>query len=382
VKPGQQIQLAIFGANGPLSNPPTNFIWMRYAKLDFYKSAAPAVPLALTTAEVNVEIVRLDPAMDAIVGPNPKIFKLAEGFKFTEGPVWVHDGKYLLFSDPNSNIIYKYTPNGTNAGKLEVFRTPSGYSGADIAEYGQPGSNGLALDAQGRLTINEHGNHRVSRIEKDGKETALADRYKGKRLNSPNDLVYRSDGALFFTDPPFGFPKFYKDPRKALPFSGVYSIYKGKLQLLSTELSGPNGIAFSPDEKYLYVGNWYDANLYTNGKADEKKIVVMRFEVNADATVSNGKVFFDMTGAKGEDAIDGIKVDQQGNLYVSGPGGLWVISSEGKHLGTIIAPKHPHNMAWGDDDNKTLYLCARSGLYKMRLNIPGAPAITPSMSSR
>jgi gluconolactonase len=371
VKPGQQIQLAVFGANGPLSNPPTNFIWMRYAKLDFYKSAAPAVPLALTPAEVNVEAVRLDPAMDAIVGPNPKIFKLAEGFKFTEGPVWVREGNYLLFSDPNSNIIYKYMPDGNNSGKLEIFRTPSGYSGADIAEYGQPGSNGLALDPQGRLTINEHGNHRVSRLEKDGKVAVLADRYKGKRLNSPNDLVYRSDGALFFTDPPFGFPKFYKDPRKELPFSGVYSIYKGKLQLLSTELSGPNGIAFSPDEKYLYVGNWYDANLYTNGKADEKKIVVMRFEVNADATVSNGKVFFDMTGAKGEDAIDGIKVDQQGNLYVSGPGGLWVISAEGKHLGTIIAPKHPHNMAWGDEDGKTLYLCARSGLYRMRLNIAG-----------
>lgn len=381
VKPGQQIQLAIFGANGPLSNPPTNFIWMRYAKLEFYRNA-PAVPLALTPAEVNVEVVRLDPVMDTIVGPNPKIFKLAEGFRFTEGPIWVRAGNYLLFSDPNSNTIYKYTPNGSDAGSLEVFRTPSGYSGADIAEYGQPGSNGLTLDAQGRLTINEHGNHRVSRLEKDGKLTVLADRYKGKRLNSPNDLVYRSDGALFFTDPPFGFPKFYKDPRKELPFSGIYSIYKGKLQLLSTELSGPNGIALSPDEKYLYVGNWYDANLYTNGKADEKKIVVMRFDVNVDATVSNGKVFFDMTGAQGEDAIDGIKVDQQGNLYVSGPGGLWVISSEGKHLGTIIAPKHPHNMAWGDDDNKTLYLCARSGLYRMRLNIPGSPAITPSMSSR
>ncbi|MGH7598592.1 MAG: SMP-30/gluconolactonase/LRE family protein [bacterium] len=371
VKPGQQIQLAIFGANGPLSNPPTNFIWMRYAKLEFYKNNVPAVPLALTPAEVNVEVVRLDPAMDAIVGPNPKIFKLAEGFKFTEGPIWVREGNYLLFSDPNSNIIYKYMPDGNNTGKLEVFRTPSGYSGADIAEYGQPGSNGLTLDPQGRLTINEHGNHRVSRLEKDGKVTVLAARYKGKRLNSPNDLVYRSDGALFFTDPPFGFPKFYKDPRKELPFSGVYSIYKGKLQLLSTELSGPNGIALSPDEKYLYVGNWYDANLYTNGKKDEKKIVVMRFGVNADATVSNGKVFFDMTGAKGEGAIDGIKVDQQGNLYVSGPGGLWVISSEGEHLGTINAPKHIHNMAWGDDDGKTLYLCARSGLYRMRLNIPG-----------
>jgi gluconolactonase len=265
-----------------------------------------------------------------------------------------------LFSDPNSNIIYKYKPNGTEPGKLEVFRTPSGYSGADIAEYGQPGSNGLTLDPQGRLTINQHGNHRVARLEKDGSETVLADRFEGKRLNSPNDLVYRSDGTLYFTDPPFGFPRFFEDPRKELPFSGIFSIYKGRLQLISKDLSGPNVIAFSPDERYLYVGNW-----------DEKKKVVMRYEAKADGTLTNGRVFFDMTSAPGEDALDGIKLDQQGNLYVSGPGGLWVISREGKHLGTIIAPKHPHNMAWGDDDGKTLYLCARTGLYRIRLNITG-----------
>jgi gluconolactonase len=363
VKPGQQIQLAVFGVNGPLSNPPTNFIWVRYAKLEFYQGVKG--PLALTPSEVNVQIVRNDPAIDSITGPNPKIFKLAEGFKFTEGPVWVSDGGYLLFSDPNSNIIYKYTPNGNLSGKLDVFRTPSGYAGADIAEYGQPGSNGLTLDPQGRLTINQHGNRRVIRLEKDGSETVLADRYEGTRLNSPNDLVYRSDGTLFFTDPPFGLPKFFDDPRKELAFSGVYSLYKGKVQLVSRDFTGPNGIAFSPDEKYLYVGNW-----------DEKKKVVWRYEVTADGRLENGRLFFDMTSAKGEDAIDGIKVDQAGNLYVSGPGGLWVLSPEGKHLGTIIAPQHIHNMAWGDEDGKTLYLCARSGLYKMRLNIPGVrPAI-------
>ncbi len=355
VKPGQQIQLAVFGINGPISNPPTNFIWMRYAKLEFYKGSR--VPIAVTPQEVNVEVVRLDPKMDAIFGPNPKIFKLAEGFKFTEGPIWVNNGGgYLLFSDPNSNIIYKYTSDG----QLSVFREPSGYSGADIVEYGQPGSNGLTLDQEGRLTINEHGNHRVTRIEKDGTVTVLAESYEGKRLNSPNDLVYRSDGTLYFTDPPFGLPRFFDDPRKELPFSGVYSIHKGKLQLVSKDLTGPNGIAFSPDEKYLYVGNW-----------DENKKVVMRYEANAEGTLSSGKVFFDMTGAPGEDALDGIKVDQEGNLYVSGPGGLWVISPEGKHLGTIIAPKHIHNMAWGDEDGKTLYLCARGTLYRMKLNIPG-----------
>ena len=354
VKPGQKIQIAVFGANGPLSNPPTNFIWMRLAKLDFYRGERG--PVAITPSEVNVEVIRKDPAINEIVGPNPKIFKLAEGFQFTEGPMWVRDGGYLLFSDPNANTQYKYTKDG----ELTVFRHPSGYSGADIAEYGQPGSNGLTLDQQGRLTINEHGNRRVTRLEKDGSLTVLADRYEGKRLNSPNDLVYRSDGTLYFTDPPFGLPKFFDDPRKELPFSGVFSLQNGKLQLVTTDLTGPNGIAFSPDEKYLYVTNW-----------DEKKKVVMRYESHADGTASNGKVFFDMTSAPGEDALDGMKVDQRGNLYVSGPGGLWIISPEGKHLGTVIAPKHPHNMAWGDDDGKTLYLCARSGLYKMRLNIPG-----------
>lgn len=354
VRPGQQIQLAVFGMNGPISNPPTNFIWMRYAKLEFYKGST--VPIAVTPQEVNVEVIRLDPAMDAIVGPNPKIFKLAEGFKFTEGPIWVRHGGYLLFSDPNANTIYKYTKDG----HLSVFKEKSGYAGADVAEYGQPGSNGLTLDREGRLTINEHGNRRVTRMENDGRTTILADRYEGKHLNSPNDLVYKSDGTLYFTDPPFGLPKLFADPRKELPFSGVYSLHEGKLQLISKDLSGPNGIALSPDEKYLYVGNW-----------DEKKKVVMRYEAKADGSVSNGQVFFDMTTAPGEDAIDGVKVDQQGNLYVSGPGGLWVISPAGKHLGTIKAPRHIHNMAWGDEDGKTLYLCARSGLYRMRLNIPG-----------
>ncbi len=354
VKPGQRIQLAIFGINGPLSNPPTNFIWMRYARLHFQRG--PAGPLAVTPQEVNVEIVRKNRAIDAIVGPNPKIFKLAEGFQFTEGPVWHPGLEALLFSDPNSNVIYKYSKDA----QLSVFRTPSGYAGEDIAEYRQPGSNGLALDAEGRLTINEHGNRRVSRLEKDGRVEVLADRYGGKRLNSPNDLVYRSDGTLFFTDPPFGLPNVFDDPRKELSYSGVYAVRDGNVRLLTKELSGPNGIAFSPDQRFLYVGNW-----------DEKRKVVMRYEVAEGGTVSNGRVFFDMTNAPGEDAIDGIKVDVNGNLYVSGPGGLWVISPLGQHLGTILVPRHVHNMAWGDVDGRTLYLCARDRLYQIRLNVAG-----------
>jgi gluconolactonase len=356
VQPGQKIQLAIFGANGPLSNPPTNYIWMREAKLEFYKGGV--VPVAITPSEVNVEIIRKDPALDAIVPPNPKIFKLAEGFKFTEGPGWDRQGGFLLFSDPNNNTIYKYSPEEN--GQLVVFRDKSGYEGADIAEYGQPGSNGLTFDQEGRLTINQHGNRRVVRLEPDGQLTVLADKFDGKRLNSPNDLVYRSDGTLYFTDPPFGLPKFFKDPRKELPFSGVFAAKDGKIMLVSKDLTGPNGLAFSPDEKFFYVDNW-----------DDHKKIVMRYEVNADGTLKNGKVFFDMTSAGTEDALDGMKIDKAGNLYVSGPGGLWILSPEGKHLGTIIPPKHPHNFAWGDADGKTLYMCARSGLYRMKLNIEG-----------
>jgi gluconolactonase len=355
VQPGQSLQLAVFGANGPLSNPPTNYIWMRTARLAFYPGATG--PIAVEPQEVNVEVQRLDPAIDTIVPPNAKLYKLAEGFRFTEGPVWVSgDGGYLLFSDPNANTIYRYTADG----RLSVFRHPSGYAGADIAEYRQPGSNGLTLDARGRLTIDQHGNRRVIRLEPDGTETVLADRYQGKRLNSPNDLVYRSDGALYFTDPYFGLPKFDQDPRKELPFSGVYRVKDGAVELLTDELRGPNGIAFSPDERFLYVGDW-----------DERHKVVMRYPVRADGRLDAGEVFFDMTAAPGEDAIDGIKVDVEGNLYVSGPGGLWILSPEGRHLGTVLAPRHPHNMAWGDAHGRTLYLAAGSTLYRMPLNIAG-----------
>lgn len=349
VMPGQRIQLAVFGVNGPISNPPTNYIFMRYARLRF--GAGDGGPVAIEPSESNVEVLRLDPALDAIVPRNLKVFKLAEGFQFTEGPVWNRKEGALYFSDPNANTIYRY-----GDGKLSRFREKSGYSGADIAEYGQPGSNGLTYDGAGRLTINEHGNRRVSRLEANGRTTVLADRFEGKRLNSPNDLVYRSDGALFFTDPPFGLPKFFDDPRKELAFSGVYSVQEGRLQLLTKELSGPNGIAFSPDEKFLYVGNW-----------DAKRKVLMRYPVRPDASVGPGELFFDMTAAAGEDALDGIKVDRMGNLFVSGPGGLWVLSAAGKHLGTIVTAKHAHNFAWGDPDGNALYLCARDALYRMPL---------------
>jgi gluconolactonase len=352
VRPGQEIQLAIFGINGPISQSPTNYIFMRYARLEFYPGAWS--PVAVAPREVNVRVLRLDPTLDEIVPKNPKLFKLAEGFTFVEGPVW-QDGS-ILFSDPNENCIYQYSADG----RLSIFRKNSGYAAADIDRYRQPGSNGLTLDAKGRLTISEHGNRRISRHETDGSVTVLTDRYSGKRLNSHNDLVYKSDGSLYFTDPPFGLPGMDQDPEKELDFSGIFRLKNGKLELLSKELKGPSGIAFSPDEQFLYVGNW-----------DSKKKVVMRYPVLADGALGNGKIFFDMTAGPHSEAIDGIKVDVKGSVYVSGPGGMWILSAAGKHLGTVIAPRPIHNFAWGGNDGKTLYLTATDKLYRMPLMVEG-----------
>jgi gluconolactonase len=353
-RPGQQFQIAVFGMNGPVSSPPSNFVWVRSATLDFYK------PGRLRVGEpVETEIVRLDPSLDSIIASGTKIEKLADGFGFTEGPVWVPGGEgldgYLLFSDPNNNTIYRWS----NDGQVSVFRSHSGYGGVDIGEYGQPGSNGLALDPQGRLTIAEHGNRRVTRLETNGQITVLADRFEGKRLNSPNDLVYRSDGALFFTDPPFGLPKFHDDPRRELPHTGVYALIDGKLKLVSTDLAGPNGIAFSPDEKFLYVSNW-----------DVRRKIIKRYEVAADGMLFNGSVFADLTSQPGEEALDGLKLDRAGNVFVSGPGGVWIFASSGKPLGLIKGPELPANFAWGDADNATLFLCGRSGLYRVKTISP------------
>jgi gluconolactonase len=349
-RPGQEIQLAVFGINGPISRPPENFIWVRSAVLDFYRPGQVGA-----SAVMPARVVRLGPALDRILPRGATIEKLAGGFQFIEGPVWHPDG-YLLFSDPNANTIYRWTPEGS----VSVFRTHSGYTGADIGEYHQPGSNGLTLDREGLLTINEHGNRRVTRLERTGQITVLADRYEGKRLNSPNDLVYRSDGTLYFTDPPFGLPKAFDDPRKELGFSGVYMVKDSQVTLLTKELSGPNGIAFSPDERYLYVDNW-----------DLRRKVLMRYDVNPDGTIAGGKVFHDFTRLPEPVALDGIKVDQQGDVYVSAPGGVWILSPAGKPLGRIVPPEHDANFTFGDADGRSLYLTASTGLYRVRVNVPG-----------
>jgi gluconolactonase len=339
-RPGQRFQLAVFGINGPISASPRNYIWMRTATLDFY-----AAERALAGEEAPL---RVEGNLDGIVPADARLERVAAGFEFTEGPVWARDGA-LLFSSPNTNVIYRWTP----AGRVTVFRPKSGYTGADIGRYHQPGSNGLTFDPEGRLTICQHGNRRVLRVNPHGDTTVLADSYAGKRLNSPNDLVYRSDGTLFFTDPPFGLP----DPSESeLGFAGVYCVDGGRVELVTDELEGPNGIAFSPDERFVYVGNWQD----------DRKIVWRH-----DLDRGEGEVFFDMTDAPGEDAIDGLKVDREGNLWVCGPGGIWVLSPAGEHLGTLRIPEAPHNLAWGDEDARGLYVTALTGVYHLRVAIPG-----------
>jgi gluconolactonase len=349
-RPGQRFVVAVFGINGPISASPRNYIWMRSATLDVY-----AAGRAAAAWEAPVAVTCAGEGLAAILPDVPRLEQVAGGFDFTEGPVWSPDGA-LLFSSPNTNVIYRWSPAGT----VEVFRPKSGYAGLDIGRHHQPGSNGLTFDPEGRLVICQHGERRVLRVEPHGNTTVLADRFGGRRLNSPNDLVVRSDGTLFFTDPPFGLPGGFDDPARELPFSGVFRARDGEVALVTGELEGPNGLAFSPDERFLYVGNW-----------DPGRKIVMRYPVDERGDAGPGELLFDMTGADGEDAIDGIKVDVAGNLYVCGPGGIWILSPDGAHLGTLALPEAPHNLAWGDADGRTLYVTALTGVYRMRLRIPG-----------
>lgn len=355
-KPGEHFSIAILGINGTIGKLPDNYIWVRNAVIDFYKDG---LPVNDSWKDIG-KIYTLDEKLNSILSAGTKVEKVADGFSFTEGPVWHPDG-YLLFSDPNTNTIYRYNPANHN---VTVYMSHSGYTGADIGDYGQPGSNGLAIDKEGRLIIDQHGNRRVIRIEKKGPVTVLADNIDGKRFNSPNDVVLKSDGSVYFTDPPYGLPAFFNDPAKELGYSGIFRIKEGKVSVVSKDLGGPNGLAFSPDEKYFYATNWDIRDIHHTK-------TLWRYEVNEDGTLKNGKVLADWNLTEDDEALDGMKVDKEGNLFVSAPGGLWILDAAGKVLGKIVTPERPANMAWGDADGKTLYLTAHSSLYKIRVNTGG-----------
>src|SRR5579871_2837123 len=262
-------------------------------------------------AQTSGQVIRLDPGLDKLISPSAQIEKVADGFGFLEGPVWVHSSApgSLIFSDIPANVIDKWNPQD---GKVSVFLEKSGFAGADPGDAGYQlnnghatvtlyGSNGITLDKQGRVTYCQHGDRAVMRLERDGKRTVIADRYEGKRLNSPNDLVYKSDGSLYFSDPPFGLRKLADDPKKELPFSGVYRWANGKLTLVNKDFGAPNGLAFSPDEKYLYVN-------------DSASKTYWRFDVQPDGSLANKKLLIDMSSAKEDGVPDGMKIDQKGNI--------------------------------------------------------------------
>jgi gluconolactonase len=320
-------------------------------------------PAAEPEAPSTGSVERLDPALDGIVPQGAEIEKLATGFSFIEGPLWRADGS-VWFSDVVGNVVRQYAADGT---VTEVLR-PGGYDGNSLPAGGFVGPNGMTFDKDGSVLLCQHGNRRIARIAPDGTVTTLVDSFEGKKLNSPNDLVFHRDGSLYFTDPPYGLPQQDDDPTKELDFNGVYRLSPtGELQVLVTDMTRPNGIAFSPDYQTLYVAN-----------SDEAKRLWMAYDVNADGTLSNGRVFADVSAEPAAGLPDGMKVDQLGNVYGTGPGGVWIFNAEGKHLGTIAPPEGPANVAWGDDGS-TLYMTAVTSLYRIKLSAPGMrPLYGPS----
>jgi gluconolactonase len=328
------------------------------------------VTTAMVSSVFAQEVQRLDPALDQLVPADAKLEKVATGFdKWTEGPVWTRSGS-LLFAVIPANSIMQWAP-GKDA---SIFIQPSGYIGTEPYGGPEPGSNGMTLDKDGRVSVAGHGRRNVWRLETldpHGQITVLADSYQGKKLNSPNDLVYKSDGSLYFTDPPYGLPTQQDtDPKKEQQVNGVYRVpnarrqkpgsepQRDKLQLVIKDLPRPNGIAFSPDEKTLYI-------------ADSGKKFWMKYPVKSDGTVGEGTLLLDASGEKEKGGPDGIRVDRNGNIYGAGPGGVWIISPQGKHLGTIKVPEVVSNVAWGDKDGKTLYITGSTSIYRIKLSATG-----------
>lgn len=315
-------------------------------------------------------IQKLSPEAETIFPPQPKMEHLVSGFTWTEGPVWVPPG-FLLFADIPGNGIYKWSEGET---KASLFLKPSGFTPENEYKGKEPGSNGMTVDKQGRVTIAGHGRRNVWRLESSdphGALTVLADSYEGKKLNSPNDVVYKSDGSLYFTDPPYGLEtQSDDDPKKQLAFNGVYRIPNAlgqkpgskpqEPQLLVKDLTRPNGLAFSPDEKFLYVAN------------SNPKRYWMKYPVNADGSLGQGTMLFDASSDPAPGSPDGVKVDAKGNVYSAGPGGVWIFSPTGAHLATIKFADRVANLNWGGKDAKTLYITASADVFRIQLKIAGA----------
>jgi len=326
--------------------------------------------MLVATLTFSQEIQRLDPAVNQLLPADAALEKVATGFnKWLEGPVWTRQGT-LLFAEIPANNIDQWIPGQA----ASVFMHPSGYKGTEPFKGAEPGSNGMTLDADGRVTVAGHAGRTVWRMEAvdpHAQITVLADSFQGKKLNSPNDLVYKSDGSLYFTDPPYGLATASDtDPAKELEVNGVYRIPgarqqrpgaapdRDKLQLVIKDLPRPNGLAFSPDEKFLYV-------------ADSGKKIWMRYRMQPDGSVTEGALFLDPSADPAKGVPDGLRVDQNGNIYSSGPGGVWIISPEGKHIGTIKVPEVVSNVGWGEKDGKTLYITASTSIYRIKVNVAG-----------
>jgi len=297
-------------------------------------------------------IERLDPRLDALIPLDANIQKLASGFTFTEGPVWDKRSDVLYFSDVRDNTIYSWSEDeGVNVFIQPVF--------AEETDHPSVGSNGLTLDREGRLILMEHGYRRVSRLEANGERTTLIDNYRGNRLNSPNDVAWHTNGWLYFTDPPYGMPGLENDPARELNYNGIYRLSPdGEIQLLERNQTRPNGLVFSPDEETLYVAN-----------SDAENKVWYAYTV-IHGIIGNPRIFYDVNDQSSEGAADGMKVDTEGNLFATGPGGVWVFDPDGTHIGTIKPDEVPANVAWGDDGS-TLYMTARTGLYRVKLSTSG-----------
>jgi|HigsolmetaAR202D_1030399.scaffolds.fasta_scaffold19933_1 gluconolactonase len=314
--------------------------------------STPSADPASSPAESSV--VRLDPALDAIVPPGAEVEKVADGFQFTEGPLWHPGENRLWFSDVVGNVLRAVTPDG----EVEVLLEESG--GPSTAPPGSYiGSNGLLFEEGGSVLMTQHASRRIVRVGPDRELSVVVDRHDGKRLNSPNDLAFGPDGALYFTDPPFGLVGQDEDPEKELEVNGVYRFAGGETTLLIDDLGRPNGIAFSPDGRTMYVSN-----------TEASRKVVMAYDVAPDGTVSNARVFADGTADDSPGMPDGLKVDTDGNVYATMPGGVWVLTPEGRHLGTIRAPEVAANVGWGDDGH-SLYITAETGIYRIRLSTRG-----------